>query len=110
MFTVHKLSQFVACPCLPHLKATHHLLRYLKSYPGQGIFFSATHSLQFKAFSDSDWGSCLDTCKSVKRYCVFLGDSLISWRFKKQSTVSRSSALASTASELVWIQHVQSSL
>ena len=34
MFTVHKLSQFVACPRLPHLEAAHHLLRYLKSYPG----------------------------------------------------------------------------
>ena len=38
MFTVHILSQFVACPRLPHLKAAHHLLRYLKSHPGQGIF------------------------------------------------------------------------
>ena len=54
MFTVHKLSQFVSCPLLPHLKAAHHLLRYLKSHPGQGIFFSSTHSLQVKAFSDSD--------------------------------------------------------
>ena len=116
MFTVHKLNQFLACPRLPHLKAAHHLLRYLKSHPGQGIFFSSTHSLQVKASFDSNWGSCLDTLKSVTRYCVFLGDYLISWRSKKQSTVSRSSAeveyhaLASTASELVWIQHVQSSL
>ena len=116
MFTVHKLSHFVACPRLPHLKAAHRLLRYLISHPGQGIFFSSTHSLQVKAFSDFDWGSCLDTRKSVTGYCVFLGDSLISWRSKKQSTVSRSSAeaeyraLASIASELVWIQHVQFSL
>ena len=116
MFIVHKLSQFVACPRLPHLKAAHNLLRYLKSRPGQGIFFFSTHSLQVKVFFDSNWGSCLDTRKSVTGYCVFLGDSLISWRSKKQSTVFQSSdeaeyrALASTASELVWIQHVQSSL
>ena len=86
MFTVHKLSQFVACSHLPHLKAAHHLLRYLKSHPGQEIFFSSTHSLQVKAFSDSDWGSCLDTRKSVTGYCVFLGDSLISWRSDRPKT------------------------
>ena len=33
-FFVHKLSQFLAKPRVPHLKAAHHLLRYLKSHPG----------------------------------------------------------------------------
>ncbi|KAL5569251.1 hypothetical protein UlMin_025826 [Ulmus minor] len=124
-FAVHKLSQFMAQPRLPHLKAVHHLLRYLKSNPGQGLFFSSSSSLQLrafsdaassslklKAFSDSDWGSCLDTRRSVTGFCIFIGDSLVSWKAKKQTTVSRSSAeaeyraLASTTSELVWIQQL----
>ena len=63
-FTVHKLSHLMACRHFPHLKAAHHLLKYLKSHPGQGIFFFHT-SLQVKAFSDSDWGFILDTRKSV---------------------------------------------
>ncbi|GJV96763.1 ribonuclease H-like domain-containing protein [Tanacetum coccineum] len=41
---------------------------------------------------------CLSQCpatrKSVSRYCVFLGDSLVTWKSKKQSTLSRSSAKA----------------
>ena len=32
-FVVHKLSQFLAKPRMPHLKAIRHLLRYLKSIP-----------------------------------------------------------------------------
>lgn len=33
-YAVHKLSQFLSQPRLPHLKVAHHLLRYLKSSPG----------------------------------------------------------------------------
>lgn len=38
-FDVHKLSQFLPQPRTPHLYAAHHLLRYIKSNPGQGLFF-----------------------------------------------------------------------
>ncbi|XP_031249394.1 uncharacterized protein LOC116107227 [Pistacia vera] len=111
-FAVHKLTQFLAQPHLPHLKAMHHLLRYLKNSPGQGLLFSSHSSLQLKAFSDSDWGSCPNSRRSVTSFCIFIGDSLVSWKAKKQTTVSRSSteaeyrALSSTASELIWLQQL----
>lgn len=107
-FVVHMLSQFFAKPRLPPLQAFHALIRYLKSNPGQDLFFFASSSLQARAFSDTDWGSCSDSRRSTAGFCVFLGDSLVS----KQNTVSHSSteaeyhALAVTTSELIWIQQL----
>ena len=80
--------------------ATQRVLQYIKGTLGQGIYFLADPDFQLKAFYDPD------TRKSLIDYCVFLVNSLISWRLKKQAMVSRSSAeveyraMASTCYEI----------
>ncbi|KAA0035728.1 rhodanese-like domain-containing protein 6 isoform X2 [Cucumis melo var. makuwa] len=70
-----------------HLNAAHHS-------PGQGILISPITSFHLKAFVDSDWGSCPHTRRSSTGFCIFLGECIISWKSKKQATVSRSSGEA----------------
>ncbi|XP_030502512.1 uncharacterized mitochondrial protein AtMg00240-like [Cannabis sativa] len=82
-YAVNNLSQFMSKPRTPHLQDVHHLIRYLKGSPGQGLLYSTNSTLHLRAFSDSDWASCPTTRRSTTGFCVFLGDCLISWRTKK---------------------------
>jgi hypothetical protein len=85
------------------------LLKYLNSCPGKGLFFPRDSALQLFGFSDAD---CLDFRRSISGQCFFRGKSLISWRTKKQLTVSKSSseaeyrALAAAACELQWLLYL----
>ncbi|KAJ0920331.1 putative RNA-directed DNA polymerase [Helianthus annuus] len=111
-YTVQFLSQFMHSPNEMHLNLALRLLRYLKQSPGKGLSFKKSVSLNLLGFADSDWGKCLSTRKSVTGFCIFLGDCLVSWKSKKQSTVSRSTAeaeyraMCSATCELIWLKNL----
>lgn len=108
-FTVQTLSQFMQNPTDAHYQALTHTLNYLASTIDHGILLKASDQLRLQAYSDSDWGACLDTRRSVSGYLLLFGNSPISWKSKKQSTVSKSSseaeyrAMSSAASEVTWV-------
>ncbi|KAK4340606.1 hypothetical protein RND71_039107 [Anisodus tanguticus] len=64
------------------------------------------------SYSDADWGGCPDTRHFTYGYCIFLGDNLLSWSSKRQTTLSRSSTeteyrgVANVVSEFCWIRNL----
>ncbi|GKB72637.1 retrovirus-related pol polyprotein from transposon TNT 1-94, partial [Tanacetum coccineum] len=111
-YVVQHLSQFVAEPKDTHMQAALYLLRYLKGSISKGLFYPLQSQLKITGFSDADWANCLMTRRSLTGYCIFLGHALISWKTKKQATVSRSSteaeyrSMAATTCELLWLSYL----
>ncbi|KAL0307059.1 UNVERIFIED_CONTAM: Retrovirus-related Pol polyprotein from transposon RE1 [Sesamum radiatum] len=111
-YGVQQLSQFLQHPCESYWHAALHVVRYLKGTSTTGLFFPCSSSFQLQAYCDADWASCVDSRKSISGFCVFFGTSLISWKSKKQATVSRSSAeaeyrsMGATVCELLWISYL----
>ena len=96
-------------PTQEHFSAFTHTLNYIASTSGQGILLKGSDHIQLHAYSDSDWGACLDTRRSVTGYIMMFGHSPVSWKSKKQNTVSKSSseaeyrAMSAVASEITWL-------
>lgn len=115
-FAVNKLGQFTSTPKASHLQAAMRVLSYLKGSIGLGLFYSAEFTLVLQAFTDADWASCLDSRRSTSGYCMFLGNALISWKSKKQQTVSHSSAeseyraMEFGSREVVWLRNLLAEL
>ncbi|KAK3008158.1 hypothetical protein RJ639_015137 [Escallonia herrerae] len=111
-YAVSTVSQFMSEPTVKHWAALEQILCYLKGAPGLGLLYSNHGHSYIECFSDADWaGSKLDR-KSTTGYCVFVGGNLVSWKSKKQSVVSRSSAeseyraMAQSTCEVMWICHL----
>jgi len=108
-FAVQVLSQFMQHPKRSHWDAALRVLRYLKGAPGQGILLKKGSITSLTAFCDSDWAACPNTRRSITGYIIMLGESMVSWKSKKQHTVSRSSAeaeyrsMAGAVSKIIWL-------
>lgn len=113
---VHVLSQFVSAPTSVHYSHLLRVLRYLRGTASRQLFYARSSQLHLHAYSDSTWASDPMDRRSITGYCIFLGTSLIAWKSKKQTAVSRSSteselrALATTTSEIVWLRWLLSDL
>ncbi|XP_068640193.1 secreted RxLR effector protein 161-like [Aristolochia californica] len=111
-YVVHVASQFASAPRTTHWTVVLRILRYLCGTVHHGLLLSSTSDLVLTGYSDADWAGDPTDRKSTTGYCIFLGNSLVAWKSKKQSVVSRSSveaeyrAMASITAELIWFRRL----
>ncbi|CAE6128258.1 unnamed protein product [Arabidopsis arenosa] len=111
-FAVQQVCLFMHDPREHHLTALKRILRYIKGTISHGLQLKKSSITDLVAYTDADWAGCPSTRRSTSGYCVFLGDSLISWSSKRQHKVSRSSAeaeyrgVANAVAETTWLRNL----
>lgn len=99
-------------PKKPHIEAARRILKYLKGTRDQGPHFKRNNHTHICTYSDTDWARSIDDRWSTTGYCCYVGGNLVSWKSKKQSVVSRSSAkseyhaLTNTICEVMWMKYM----
>ncbi|RDX81438.1 putative mitochondrial protein, partial [Mucuna pruriens] len=84
------------------------IIRFLLGSSKHDLFFPTNSSLNFQAYNNVDWVGCSNTRKSTIGWCMFIGNALISWKRKKQDSVSKSPieveycTIFTTCSEIIW--------
>ncbi|XP_043699987.1 uncharacterized mitochondrial protein AtMg00810-like [Telopea speciosissima] len=109
-FAVSYVSQFMQAPTEGHMELVEHILQYLKSSPGRGILMQKNGHTKIEGYTDADCASNPTDRRSTTGLCTFVGGNIVTWKSKKQNVVARSSveakyrAMASAASEIVWLR------
>ncbi|KAA3481452.1 hypothetical protein EPI10_021819 [Gossypium australe] len=100
-YAVNRIFQFMHSPTPTHMTALKRILRYLCGTLDFGIIFRPSACLSL--------GLDFDDRRLTSGYCVYFGETPVSWGSKKQQVVSRSTAeveyrsLAATTSEMTWL-------
>ncbi|KAG8500849.1 hypothetical protein CXB51_002862 [Gossypium anomalum] len=108
-YAVSRIFQFMHSLTTTHMVALKRISCYLCGTIDYGLIFHSSSRLSLVGYADANWGLDFDDHRSTSGYCVYFGDTPISWCSKKQSVVSRSTAeaeyrsLAAATSDVIWL-------
>ena len=109
---VSVVSQYMSSPTIDHREVVKQILCYLKGASGHGILYSNHGHNRIECFTYADWVGSKEDRRFTSGYYVFVRGNLVSWKSKKQSVVSRSSAqseykaVTQFVCEIMWISQL----
>ncbi|MCH96254.1 putative reverse transcriptase (RNA-dependent DNA polymerase), partial [Trifolium medium] len=91
-----------------HLTVVKRIFRYLKGTTNLGLFYKKSNDYRLSGFCDADYAGDRIERKSTSGNCQFVGDNLIPWASKRQTTIALSTAeaeyisAAKCCTQLLW--------
>ena len=110
MHAVELVARFQANPKETHVLAIKRIFRYLKGTIELGLWYPKGNELTMVAYTDADWARSIDDRKSTNGATLYLGNCLVAWSIKKQSSVSLSTAeakyiaAAACCTQVIWMK------
>ena len=116
--SVRELTKAMDCANETHYKALTRVLKYVMSTSDLGLKYDSGTMVNFKgvwkivAYCDSDFAGDKNTRRSVTGFCIYIGDSLISWKARAQKSVTLSSteaeyvAVSEVCAEIIFIKYL----
>ena len=115
-FALSNAAKFSAQPAKRHWTVVKRIMRYLRGTVNLGLAFTPQLSGEVIGYSDADWGGDVNDRKSTSGYLFQVCGAAISWRSKKQTCVTLSTAeaeymaLASATQKAIWLGQLTSEL
>ncbi|GKB82729.1 retrovirus-related pol polyprotein from transposon TNT 1-94, partial [Tanacetum coccineum] len=104
------LSRYQSEPTKKHLEAVKWVFRYLQGTINMGLWYPKDTVMALTAYADAYHAGCQDTRRSTSRSAQFIGDNLVSWSSKKQTSTSISSteakyiAMSGCCAQILWMR------
>jgi hypothetical protein len=87
-----QVAQFQATPKESHVLAVKIIFKYLKGTKKFVSWYPKGKDLSLIDYTDEDWAGCIDDRRITRGALFYLGECLVSWLSKKQSSISLSTA------------------
>ncbi|GJY35380.1 retrovirus-related pol polyprotein from transposon TNT 1-94 [Tanacetum coccineum] len=110
VFAVCMCARYRSKPTKKHLEAVKRVFRYLQGSINMGLWYPKDTAMALTAYADADHAGCQDTRRSTSGSAQFLGDKLVSWSSKKQTSTSISSteaeyiAMSGCCAQILWMR------
>ncbi|GKB62368.1 hypothetical protein Tco_0918554 [Tanacetum coccineum] len=110
VFDVCMCARYQYMPTKKHLEAVKRVFRYLQGTINIGLWYPKDAAMTLTAYADVDHASCQDTRRSTSGSAQFLGEKLVSWSSKKQTSTSILSteaeyiAMSGCCAQILWMR------
>ena len=109
---VRAVGEHLTHPSMTAWAAVQRIFSYLNKTAHYTLRYSKGDSMTVNAFTDADWGSCVNSRRSITGSLVYMGKNLVMWCCHKQDTVALSTteaeymSLSECTKEIMWLRQL----
>ncbi|GKA12856.1 retrovirus-related pol polyprotein from transposon TNT 1-94 [Tanacetum coccineum] len=110
VFAVCMCARYQSKPTKKIMEAVKRVFRYLQGTINMVLWYPKDTAMALRAYANADHACCQDTRRNTSGSAQFLGDKLVSWSSKKQTSTSISStkaeyiAMSGCCAQILWMR------